>query len=126
MIEESQNPLDGFRGIRPPQLQRARAVVKDKPSVYARYILGVQAEKLMAGLAEVEDVASVMKAVIDRAESDIREAARQLAGLPDVRSEDAVKAHALARTASCTLTYLNDLVRDGNRAAEAIEEEGGL
>lgn len=118
--------LAGFRGSRPEQLRQAYATVDSQPTIdsaYQRYALGIAAEKLMAGLATAEDVGAVMGAVVRQAEQDAMNGLRELLAHNNPASDEAQAAHFQARVASQVLTYINDLVRSGVRAAEEINEE---
>jgi len=114
---------DWVRGIRPSSLGPIEGPVAPKESAFSRYVLGAQAEKLLAGIASPEDIGWVMKAVIEKAEGDARKAMKVLLVEPSLETEVAQAAHFDGRVASGILTYVNNLIRDGRAAAKAIEEE---
>lgn len=91
-------------------------------ALYARMQVGTAAARLMATVGDAEDAGKVMGAVIQRVEREVRESMAALLDCPDPSSPEARELHFEARVAKQTLRYLNDLVRDGERAAQALYE----
>lgn len=118
--------LDGYRGIRPDGLRSAITAGADEPleaTKYQRLVLGVAAEKLMAGVANSEDIAAVMRAVVEGAETDAKTSLQALLSMPDLTAPEAIAAHFDARVAAQTLTYLNDMIRSGHSAGRELLQE---
>lgn len=116
--------LDGYRGIRPDAVRKALTKQEQDgaqaPSPYARYVLGVIVEKVMAGFADAEESNMVLTHLIQRAEREAREAMQELLTIGDLRSDEAQAAHMTGRAAALVITWLNEAIRDGNEAARQI------
>lgn len=117
------DPLADYRGMRPEHLRQAHQQPKPEgDSLYNRMAIGIAAEKLMAGVASVDDIANVMRRVIEQAERDAMEGVRDLLGCPDLLSAEARETHFRARVAASTLTYINELIRSGQKAGAELTE----
>lgn len=117
--------LEGFRGIRPDGLRKALAANAEptgESDKYQRLVLGVAAEKLMAGVADAHDVGRVMLAVVAQAEQDAKGAMQALLAMPDPTTPEARDAHFSARVAAQVLTYLNDMIRSGHSAGRELTQ----
>ena len=120
--------LDGFRGVRPPALQRAaRAASEAEPSsvVFGSYILGVATEKFMAGLADQRDVKMVGVAIVEWCESAVRVGMQDLLTESDLTSREAREAHFNARVAGKILNILNGIVATGRAAGNELANQDG-
>lgn len=121
------DPLDGFRGIRPEEVRAAyqRAAQQDDPrqTLARRYLLGIQTEKAMLGIASISEAQAVCASVIDGCEAQAMGAMRELLACDDLSSPEARVAHYRARVAAGMLTLLNDFVTAGNSAAQQLAEE---
>lgn len=119
--------MAGFRGERPAQLQQAYIASPEDADPdgrkFQRMLLGIAAEKLQAGVAERADIAAVMAAVIQRAETEAMEAMRALLAEDDPTSTAARDIHFNGRVAAGVLSYINDLIRDGHSAVAEINRD---
>lgn len=116
------DPLSPYRGTGMPRQAPADEDVASSRTegLHQRMLTGIAAQRLMAGVAEVEEVGKVLQAVVARAEREAHEGMADLLGMPDLSSEEARQTHFNAKVAAQTLTYLNDLIRDGTRAAQTL------
>jgi|SRR3990167_6830999 len=122
----ARDSLDGYRGIRPDGLRSAiTAGQEESPdlSKYQRLVLGVAAEKLMAGCASVDDITAVMRQVVQDAEAQAKAALQALLSMPDLQAPEAIAAHFEARVAAQVLTYLNDMIRSGRSAGRELTSD---
>lgn len=116
--------LEGYRGERPTALRKA---LQDKepqegvPKPYARFVLGIEAEKLMAGVATRDNITHVMAAVISECEARVREATLLLLNEPDLSSEKARTTHFDARVAAGILGTLNSMITSGRLAGQELQ-----
>lgn len=125
----ARDPLKGFRGERPEQLRAAaqRRQEEGEPelpedSPYKKYILGVTAERLIAGLGEAGDAERIVHDIIKRAEAECQMHIKAVLANPDPGSESARAAHFEARVMAGILTMLNDIVRSGIEAGRLLED----
>lgn len=88
--------------------------------LHERMLTGIAAQRLMTGIAELDDVGRVMQSVVDRAEREAHEGMTELLGMADPGAEEARLVHFNAKVAAQTLTYLNDLIRSGRRATQDL------
>lgn len=119
--------LADYRGLGRPR--RAAQADPHEPDpgaraadLHARMLVGTAAARLMAAVGTAEDAGKVLAAVIARVEREVQEGMATLLDCPDPASPDGRELHFNARVALQTLRYLNDLVRDGERAAQALYE----
>jgi hypothetical protein len=121
----ARDSLEGYRGIRPEGLRKAIVDAEDQPatSKYQRLVLGVAAEKLMAGVANAEDIAAVMAQVVQQAEAHAKSSLQALLSMPDLSAPEAIAAHFEARVAAQTITYLNDMIRSGLSAGRELTQD---
>lgn len=123
-----QDPLEGFRGVRPPSIQRALAANGDVDpethhrELYSRLIIGMSAERVMVGLAELADAGRVVSALLDECEVSIREQTLIFLEQADPNCEKAREAHFRGRVALEIVNRLNSMVTSGYTAGNHIEE----
>lgn len=126
---QKRDPLKGFRGERPEQLRAAAARRQEEgepelpeDSPYRKYLLGVTAERLIAGLGEAGDAERIMHDIIKRAEAECQMHMKAVLANPDVSSKEAHDAHFEARVCAGILTFINNMVTSGLEAGRALEE----
>lgn len=117
--------LDGYRGIRPESLRRATEAPQptEREQQYRRLVLGIEAEKLMAGIANAEEIGHVMAEIVAACEARIREATGALLGIEDLTSKEARTLHFDAAVCAAVITMLNNLINSGRTAGQQLQQE---
>lgn len=119
------DPLAEYRGLgmpRTPPAEEAAPDARRAEELHARMLVGTAASRLQATVGTTEDAGRVIGAVIARVEREVQEGMAALLGQTDLGNEAAREMHFNARVAAATLTYLNQMIRDGQRAAAELYE----
>lgn len=112
--------------VRGNQLELGRRIASadansDAP-LWDMLYLGTAAVRLMKGIATAEEVGKVMGAVIAQCEIDVQAGSRALLAMPDPTTAEYRTMHFNTRVSAAILNRINQLVRDSQQAAEAIEQ----
>lgn len=84
--------------------------------------LGTAAVRLMKGIASADEVGKVMGMVIAQCEMDVQAGSRALLAMPDPTTAEYRTLHFNTRVSAAILNRINQLVRDSQQAADAIEQ----
>lgn len=113
--------------VRGNQIELGRRISEadpdDSPLLWEQLYLGQAAMSLMRGVATRQEIAKVMGYVIAQCEMDVQQGARDLLAMPDTGSEAYRTLHFNTRVSAGVLNRINQLVRDGQAAADQIEQQ---